>query len=59
MSARFTNRGIAHELVDVTEDAEAFRLIQAAGFTSVPVFDLGEGLTDSMSAALAYSKTPR
>lgn len=59
MSKRFTDHGIEHRLVDVTEDFRAHNTITEAGFQSVPVFDLGDGLTNSIDAALALCRDTR
>lgn len=59
MSKRFTDHGIEHQLIDVTEDSRAHNTITEAGFQSVPVFDLGAGLTDSLDAALALCRATR
>ena len=56
VSKRFTARGIAHHLVDVSADPDAMARLRAAGFQAVPVFDLGDGLTDSMTAALEITR---
>lgn len=56
MVARFSSRGVPYELVDISEDGAAFDRMQQAGIASTPAFDLGHGLTTSVSAALAYVK---
>lgn len=57
--ARFNNRGVPYELVDISEDLESYELLARAGIATTPAFDLGQGLTARVSDALEYVKAYR
>lgn len=54
--ARFDRYAVPYELVDISEDHEAFELLAQAGISSTPAFDLGQGLTIRVDNALEYIK---
>ena len=54
--ARFDRYVVPYELVDISEDLEAYELLAQAGISSTPAFDLGQGLTTRVGDALAYVK---